>query len=126
MKSFFAILAFVVTAPLMASAASSYYLCGSMAHAEEAVKEKLNVSPSDASVHALYGADETLAGGQYVYRKILVNIQSAHSASIREMVVSYTIIQSYDGPDNGNDCFLNAIEYKQDVCKRRPELSICH
>ena len=126
MKITVTLLATTLMSPLFALAMPSNYLCGSMAHAEQTVQQQFNLSPSDASVQALFGADESLAGGQYVYRKIVVRVQSAHSASNRDLVVSYTIVKSYDGPDNGNYCTQNGVETKQDVCKARPDLEICH
>lgn len=104
---------------------ASEYRCASMAHAEEAVKERLNVDPADGWVEGLFGYDEYQSGGQYVFRKIVVRVRSAHSSHYHDMVVSYSIVKSFDGPDHGDYCDLTAVEFKEDVCKTRPSLDVC-
>ena len=99
--------------------------CGTMSNAEEAIVKQFNIDSSDAWVQALYSADENMAGGKIIYRKIVVRINSAHSAAYRDFVTTYTILNSYDGPDNGNYCSLSGIEHKTDVCNARPDLQIC-
>ena len=123
MKKLFIVLAVTVTTPILAQA--SNYVCASMPHAEEAVVESINLDPADGSAVAVQGEDEYLNGGQYVFRKILVKVNDAHSANVRKYVVSYTIIKSFDGPDNGDYCDLTAVESARAVCERDPKLKLC-
>jgi len=122
MKIFLTAIALMVCSPLLQA---SEYRCASMAHAEEAVKDRLNVDPADGWVEGLFGYDEYQGGGQYVYRKIVVRVKSAHSSHYYDMVVSYSIVKSFDGPDHGDYCDLTAVEFKEDVCKVRPNLDVC-
>lgn len=122
MKSLLTAIA-IIMAPFLSQA--SEYRCASMAHAEQAVKQKHPIDPADGWVEALFGADEYQGGGQYVYRKIVVRVRSAHGSFYHDMIVSYSIVKSYDGPDHGDYCDLTAVEFKQDVCKARPQLDVC-
>lgn len=119
---FFLTAVILMAAPLIQA---SEYRCASMAHAEEAVKQRLGVDPADGWVEGLYGYDQYLAGGQYVYRSNVVRVRSAHSGHYQDMVVLYSIVKSYDGPDHGDYCDLAAIEFKEDVCKTRPSSPVC-
>lgn len=112
----------LLAAPLIQA---SEYRCASMAHAEEAVQKRLSVDPADGSIEALFGHDDYEGGGQYVYRKIVVRVHDAHSSHYRDMVVSYSIVKSYDGPDHGDYCDLTAVQFKEDVCSARPSLAVC-
>lgn len=113
----------LLTTPLMAQA--SNYVCASMGHAEDAVREALSLDPSDAVPTAEQGEDEYQGGGQFVYRKILVGVYDGHTGRTTKYVVSYSIVKSFDGPDNGDYCDLTAVEKKSTVCARDPELKLC-
>lgn len=123
MTQFLLLSAALLTAPMMAQAAN--YVCASMGHAEEAVRDHLSIDPADAVANAEYGHDEYLSGGQYVYRKILVGVYDGHTGRTQKYIVSYTIVKSFDGPDNGDYCDLTAVEKKETVCARDPELKLC-
>lgn len=112
----------LLVAPLLQA---SPYTCASMGHAEDAVQSRLNVDPADGSIQALWGHDEYEGGGQYVYRKIVVRVSDAHSAHYEDMIVSYSIVKSFDGPDHGDYCSLTAVQFKSDVCSARPNLVVC-
>jgi len=107
-------------APLASQAGN--YRCASMPDAEEAVARALNLAATGEVAQAVQGEDEYLSGGQYVFRKILVKVGPT---SNREMVASYSIVKSFDGPDDGDYCNLAAVETKADVCARSPKLQLC-
>lgn len=107
-------------------AGAAEYVCASMPHAEDAVKDALNLDPADKVPTAIQGEEEYLSGGQYVFRKILVNVYDGHTGRTGKYIVSYTIIKSFDGPDGfGDYCDLTAVEKAEVVCARDPKLKLC-
>ena len=105
---------------------ASQFICASMPHAEEAAAQALNLDLQ--SVKAIQGEDQYLAGGSFVMRKILVLAADVNNlnTAVEEVVVSYSIVRSFDGPDHGGDyCDLNSVETKSQACAAQPELQLC-
>ncbi len=122
MKTLITALVLILTLPIVSQAKN---LCGTAPDALDAVSEKFSIDPADASAQVLRSDDEYFGGSEYVFRKITVRIQSAHSNSSRDVVVSYSIVKSFDGPTAGDYCDLTAVEHKSDVCSRQPALALC-
>lgn len=122
MKTLFATLALILTLPIASQAEN---LCGTGPHALDAVSQRFSVDPGDSSARVTRSDDEYFGGGEYIFRKITVRIQSAHNNSSRDIVVSYSIVKSFDGPAAGDYCDLTAVEHKSDVCSRQPKLDLC-
>ncbi len=122
MTKFLTVLSLILL-PLFSQAAG--YQCASMSDAQVQVEKRFNIDPSDSYATTLYGADEYYAGGKQIIRKIVVRINSAHNAQYEDMVVTYTILKSFDGPDNGDYCSFSGIDFKSDVCKALPDSVIC-
>jgi hypothetical protein len=118
-KNIMIALSLTLSVPLMAQAST---VCGSLPDAEQAVASALDLASSASKAVAVQGEEEYLSGGRYVYRKILVKTGPKINKSV---VVSYSIVKSFDGPDNGDYCNLTAIEETSVVCERNPNLQLC-
>ncbi len=122
MKKLITALTLILILPLASQAEN---LCGSAPHAVDAVATSFSIDPADGSAAAIRSDDEYL-GTETIFRKILVRIKSAHSNNTRDIVVSYSIVKSFDGPVSGDYCDLTAVEHKSDVCGRQPTLALCN
>lgn len=120
------ILSALVLVPLIGLATVAQATCGGAADAEQAVRTAFGLDPSDHSVSTERGADETLAGGKFVYRYQEVHARSVHGVpGVDKYVVSYAITRSFDGPQHGDYCNRTGVQRHETFCESRADSTLC-